>query len=77
MTPADLEKMPVFHWHYENMSGEVAAYTKGEARAHIKKALGFSNKARLPSSVVIVRTRMPTAEERFLGNLDKGLSNVF
>lgn len=44
---------PDWEWKLGDNGGIIAAFTKGEARALIKKALGLSKKKRLPKDIVI------------------------
>jgi len=44
---------PNWEWKLGETSGVVAAFTKGEARGLIKKALGLSQKKRLPMDTEI------------------------
>lgn len=44
---------PNWEWKLGASDGIIAAFTKGEVRALIKKALGLSKKKKLPQDIVI------------------------
>lgn len=50
---------PKWNWSFEEESGIVEAFTKGEAKARIKEILGIPKKKKLPQDVNIERAEVP------------------
>ena len=50
---------PKWDWSFEDQTGGVNAFTKGEAKARIKEVLGVPKKKKLPKGVSVERAEVP------------------
>lgn len=68
--PADRPPRYRFDWAYGDITGEVYADDRSDARGMIKRELGIRKKKRLPIEVEIIRTINPLPEDDKLITLE-------